>query len=111
MDMEEGIVTFLDKEATDKEATTPNILSLGRLIKKLGLILTWSAKGASLKLPNGECIPLRMDNLCPHVSKKSLVDILNMINVQDKAKKTVLEKKKNFAEKLKKVGKKLRLMR
>ena len=45
------------------------------------------------------------------MSKKSLVDILNMINVQDKAKKTVLEKKKNFADKLKNVGKKLRLMR
>ena len=63
-----------------------------------------------MKLPNGECIPLRMDNFCPHVSKKSLTDILNMIKVQDKAKKTVLEKKKNFADKLKNVGNKLRLM-
>ena len=65
VDMEEGRVTFLDKEATDKESRTPKILSLGRLINKLGLELTWSAKGASLKLPNGECIPLRMDNFCP----------------------------------------------
>ena len=96
VDMEEGIVTFLDKEATDKESTTPKILSLGRFIKKLGLELTWSAKGASLKLPNGECIPLRMDNFCPHVSKKSLTYILNMIEIQDKAKKTILEKKEEL---------------
>ena len=98
-------------EATDKESKAPKILSLGRSINKLGLEMTWSAKGASLKLPNGDCIPLRIDNFCPHVSKKSLTDILNMIKVQDKAKKTVLEKKKNFADKLKNVGKKLRRMR
>ena len=31
VDMEEGRVTFLDKETTDKESTTPQILSLGKV--------------------------------------------------------------------------------
>ena len=44
VDVDEGRVTFLDKEATDKESKTPKILSLGRLIKKLRLELTWSGK-------------------------------------------------------------------
>ena len=45
VDMDEGRVTFFDKEAPDKESKTSKILSLGRLIKKLGLELTWSGKG------------------------------------------------------------------
>ena len=42
VDADEGIVTFLDEKATDKESKTPKILSLGRSINKLRLELTSS---------------------------------------------------------------------
>ena len=64
-----------------------------------------------MKLPNGNLIPLRIDNFCPHVSKESLTDILGMVEIQDKARKKFLEKKKHLAEQLTSVGNKLSLMR
>ena len=53
-----------------------------------------------MKLPNGGFIPLRIDNFCPHVSKKSLTDILGMVEIQDKARRKFLEKKNHLAEEL-----------
>ena len=109
VDADEGRVTFLDKEATEEESRTPKILSLGRLFKKLKLELTWSEKEASLKLPNGNLIPLRIENLCPHVSKKSLTYILGMVEIQDKAKRRFLEKGRHLADRLKSIGNRLTL--
>ena len=52
-----------------------------------------------------------MDNFCPHVSNNSLTDVLSVVEIQDKAGRKFLEKKKHLAEGLKNVGRKLRLMR
>ena len=45
------------------------------------------------------------------MSKKGLTYILSMVEIQDKARKKFLEKKKYLAEGLKNVDNKLRLMR
>ena len=93
-----------------KNSHTPKIVSMGRLIEYLGLELVWSTRGANLKLPNGDYMPLRMDNFCPHVTK-DLNTLLRMKELKEKAKAKEHARKQHMANKMKKVGRYLRLLR
>ena len=61
-----GEVTIVDPTTTLEEEEHPRLISLGRLIEDLNLVLKWSVDGATLYLPDGEAMELTINNFCPY---------------------------------------------
>ena len=76
-------IIFIDEAASDEQAETPAIISLGRLIRQ-GIKMEWNKAGASLVLPNKRKIALPVRNNCPYASKEVLSIVKRLREIEEK---------------------------
>ena len=76
-------ITFVDKSLTLKEAQSPTIRRLGRLIQK-GIKLEWTKNGTYLLLPNKKKVSVPVYNNCPYANAEVLKIVNKLRRIEEK---------------------------